>query len=95
MRSSARCEEAPNVERVRAYLKPKIKRRSSTSHGLARPRCRPSLVGTADRTTPPSHSCRMADGIPFAHLVMMADAGHALNREAPDELAGVIESLTA
>lgn len=53
------------------------------------------MVGAADRTTPPSHSRRMADGIPGARLVTVPDAGHALNWEAPDELVKVIESLTA
>lgn len=53
------------------------------------------MVGAADRTTPPNHSRRMADGIPGARLVTVDDAGHALNWEAPDELVKVIESLTA
>ncbi len=53
------------------------------------------MVGAADRTTPPNHSRRMADGIPGARMVTVAEAGHALNWEAPDELVKVIESLTA
>ncbi|OBK94378.1 alpha/beta hydrolase [Mycobacterium asiaticum] len=51
------------------------------------------IVGSADRTTPPSHSRRMAAGIPGARLVTVPDAGHALNWEAPGELVKVIESL--
>jgi len=53
------------------------------------------MVGASDRTTPPIHSRRMADGIPGARLVTVPIAGHALNWEAPDELVKVIESLTA
>jgi pimeloyl-ACP methyl ester carboxylesterase len=51
------------------------------------------MVGSADRTTPPNHSRRLADGIPGARLVTVPAAGHALNWEAPDELVKVIESL--
>lgn len=51
------------------------------------------MVGAADRTTPPSHSRRLADGIPGARLVTVPRAGHALNWEAPDELVKVIESF--
>lgn len=53
------------------------------------------MVGTADRTTPPSHSRRLADGIPGARLVTVPGAGHLLNWEAADELIEVIESLAA
>ena len=53
------------------------------------------VVGSADRTTPPNHSSRLADGIPGARLVTVPDAGHALNWEAPDELVRVIESLAS
>lgn len=51
------------------------------------------MVGSADRTTPPSHSRRLAEGIPGARLVSVPDAGHLLNWEAPDELVEVIESF--
>jgi pimeloyl-ACP methyl ester carboxylesterase len=51
------------------------------------------MVGAADRTTPPNHSRRMADGIPGARLVTVPNAGHALNWEAPGELVKVIESF--
>jgi non-heme chloroperoxidase len=51
------------------------------------------MVGTADRTTPPSHSRRLADGIPGARLVTVPDAGHLLNWEGADELVGAIESF--
>lgn len=51
------------------------------------------MVGTADRTTPPSHSRRLAEGIPRARLVSVPDAGHLLNWEAADELVEVVESF--
>jgi len=53
------------------------------------------MVGTADRTTPPAHSRRLAAGIPGARLVTVPDAGHLLNWEAPDELIDVVESFAA
>jgi len=53
------------------------------------------MVGTADRTTPPFHSRRLAAGIPGARLVPVPDAGHLLNWEAADELIEVIESFPA
>jgi non-heme chloroperoxidase len=51
------------------------------------------MVGSADRTTPPNHSRRLADRIPGARLVTIPDAGHLLNWEAPDELVKAIESF--
>lgn len=53
------------------------------------------MVGTADRTTPPSHSRRLVQGIPGARLVTVPDAGHLLNWEASDELIKVVESFPA
>jgi len=53
------------------------------------------MVGSADRTTPPSHSRRLAAGIPGARLVTVPDAGHLLNWEAADELIEVVESFPA
>lgn len=53
------------------------------------------MVGSADRTTPPRHSRRLASGIPGARLVMVPDAGHLLNWEAADELVKVVESFSA
>jgi non-heme chloroperoxidase len=53
------------------------------------------MVGSADRTTPPSHSRRLADGIPGARLVTVPEAGHLLNWEAADDLVKVIESFPA
>jgi non-heme chloroperoxidase len=53
------------------------------------------MVGTADRTTPPSHSRRLASGIPGAQLVTVPGAGHLLNWEGADELVKVIESFPA
>jgi non-heme chloroperoxidase len=52
------------------------------------------MVGSADRTTPPSHSRRLAEGIPGARLVTIPDAGHLLNWEAADELIKVVESFS-
>jgi non-heme chloroperoxidase len=51
------------------------------------------MVGSADRTTPPSHSRRLAAGIPGARLVTVPDAGHLLNWEGADELVEVVESF--
>jgi non-heme chloroperoxidase len=53
------------------------------------------MVGSADRTTPTSHSRRLAQGIPGARLVTVPDAGHLLNWEAADELIEVVESFPA
>ncbi len=53
------------------------------------------MVGTADHTTPPSHSRRLAQGIPGARLVAVPDAGHLLNWEGAEELIEVIESFPA
>jgi len=51
------------------------------------------MVGSADRTTPPSHARRLAAGVPGARLVTVPDAGHILNWEAPDALVNVIGSF--
>jgi non-heme chloroperoxidase len=51
------------------------------------------MVGSADRTTPPSHARRLAAGVPGARLVTVPDAGHILNWEAPDALVEVIGSF--
>lgn len=51
------------------------------------------MVGSADRTTPPSHPRRLAAGVPGARLVTVPDAGHILNWEAPDALIDVIGSF--
>ncbi|MEW2382789.1 alpha/beta fold hydrolase [Micromonospora sp. NPDC047707] len=51
------------------------------------------VVGSADRSTPPSHSHRLAAGVPGARLVTVPDAGHMLNWEAPDVLVETIASL--
>lgn len=53
------------------------------------------MVGSSDRTTPPSHSHRLAAGIPGARLVTVPGAGHLLNWEVVDELAEVVESFAA
>jgi pimeloyl-ACP methyl ester carboxylesterase len=53
------------------------------------------MVGSSDRTTPQSHSRRLAQGISGARLVTVPDAGHLLNWEAADELIKVVESFPA
>ena len=42
------------------------------------------LVGQLDDETPPAYSRALADGIPGAQLVVIPEAGHLLNAEAPD-----------
>lgn len=51
------------------------------------------MVGSADRTTPPIHSRRLAAGVPGARTVIVPDAGHLLNWEAPDILVEVVTSF--
>jgi non-heme chloroperoxidase len=51
------------------------------------------MVGTADRTTPLSHSLRMTEAIPNARLVKVPGAGHLLNWEGADELVEVVQSF--
>ena len=51
------------------------------------------MVGTSDRTTPQSHSRRLAGGVPGARLVAVPGAGHLLNWEAADELIEAVESF--
>ncbi|MFF7976188.1 alpha/beta fold hydrolase [Streptomyces sp. NPDC007905] len=51
------------------------------------------MVGTADRSTPPNHSRRLAAGIPGARLVTVPDAGHMINWEDPDALVEAVVSL--
>jgi non-heme chloroperoxidase len=53
------------------------------------------MVGSTDRTTPISHSRRLAAGIPGARLVTVPAAGHLLNWEGADELVKVVESFPA
>jgi non-heme chloroperoxidase len=51
------------------------------------------ILGSADRATVPSHSRRLAAGVPGARLVTVPDAGHLLNWEGPDALVDVVESF--
>lgn len=51
------------------------------------------MVGSADKTTPPGHSRRLAAGVPGARLVTVPGAGHMLNWEGSDELVEVIETF--
>ena len=52
----------------------------------------PTVVmgGSADRNTVPSHSRRLAAGVPGARLITVPDAGHILNWEAPHALVEVV-----
>jgi len=51
------------------------------------------MVGSADRATTPSHSRRLATGVPGARLVTVPDAGHLMNWEGSDALVEVVESF--
>ncbi|MGW0703078.1 alpha/beta fold hydrolase [Streptomyces sp. NPDC002867] len=51
------------------------------------------MVGSADRSTPPSHSRRLAAGIPGARLITVPDAGHMLNWEGCDALVEAVTSF--
>ncbi|MEU0250465.1 alpha/beta fold hydrolase [Streptomyces sp. NPDC006235] len=51
------------------------------------------IVGSADRSTPPSHAQRLTAGIPGARLVTVPDAGHMLNWESPQALVQAVVSL--
>lgn len=53
------------------------------------------ISGGADRTAPPSHSDRLAAGIPFARQVRVDRKGHLLSWEAPDALVDAIRSFAA
>lgn len=48
------------------------------------------LVGAQDTETPPSYAATMAELIPDSRLVEIPDAGHLLNAEAPDTVAGLL-----
>ncbi len=41
------------------------------------------MVGELDQETPATYACALADGIPGARMVVVPDAGHLLNAEAP------------
>ncbi|MFE5754589.1 alpha/beta fold hydrolase [Streptomyces massasporeus] len=51
------------------------------------------MVGSADRSTPPSHARRLAAGIPGARLITVPDAGHMMNWEDPHALVQAVSSL--
>jgi pimeloyl-ACP methyl ester carboxylesterase len=51
------------------------------------------MVGSADRSTPPVHSRRLAAGIPGARLVTVPGAGHMLNWEGCDALVDAVTSF--
>jgi non-heme chloroperoxidase len=53
------------------------------------------VVGTEDRMTPRRHAETLAEAIPGADLVVLADCGHMVMLERPAELAAVIERLAA
>ncbi|MDG2112304.1 MAG: alpha/beta fold hydrolase, partial [Actinomycetota bacterium] len=52
----------------------------------------PTLVvyGDQDGVTPPSLSKQLAEGIPGAELVEIADAGHLANQERPEQFNDVV-----
>lgn len=51
------------------------------------------ICGREDKTTPPWHSERLAEGIPDAQLVWVEEHGHMLNWEAPEALITVVHQL--
>ncbi|MGZ4592352.1 MAG: alpha/beta fold hydrolase [Actinomycetes bacterium] len=51
------------------------------------------ICGRSDRTTPPHHSRRLADGIPGARMVWVEGKGHMLNWEAPEMLVYAVSLL--
>ena len=54
------------------------------------------LVGELDEETPPAYSHYLVDHLPDARLVVIPDAGHLLNAEAPEHVNLLIaEHLTA
>lgn len=53
------------------------------------------IVGTEDKTTPPFHTADLHAGIAGSKLVTLPTMGHALNWEAPDEVASEIGQLAA
>lgn len=48
------------------------------------------VVGADDVVTPPARAEVLANGIPHAHLVTIAAAGHLANQEQPDEFNRVV-----
>lgn len=53
------------------------------------------ICGTKDRTTPPHHARKLADGIAGAQLVWVPGAGHCLNWEAVDEVVNNVRTRVA
>jgi len=51
------------------------------------------IVGTKDKTTPPFHTADLHAGIAGSKLVSLPNMGHALNWEAPVEIANEIGQL--
>lgn len=51
------------------------------------------IVGSADALTPPPMSEAMAAAIPGAELVVLEDAGHLSNLEAPDAFTAALRTL--
>lgn len=48
------------------------------------------LAGRHDTTAPPRAVARLADAIPGARFEVMADVGHLMNAEAPDEFSALV-----
>ena len=53
------------------------------------------VVGTEDKTTPEFHSVALHEGIAGSRSVALIGSGHALNWEAPDQVAALIDELNS
>jgi magnesium chelatase accessory protein len=51
------------------------------------------VVGTADRTIPPSHAERVRALLPAARIIALSGLGHLAHEEQPDEIAQLIATL--
>jgi magnesium chelatase accessory protein len=51
------------------------------------------VVGTADRTIPPSHAERVRALLPAARIIALTGLGHLAHEERPDEVAQLIATL--
>jgi non-heme chloroperoxidase len=52
------------------------------------------ICGRKDKTTPPWHTEKLAQGIPNATTVWIDGAGHVLNWESPDRVVQAIQAIT-
>jgi len=51
------------------------------------------VVGTGDRTIPPSHADRVRALLPSARIIALSGLGHLAHEERPDELAQLVATL--